>query len=449
MIAKTATENQKEPSTAEEFKKLLASKPLKGFPKVGEIIEGEIIDISPNAVHIDISGIATGVIRGVELFDESGEFSNLTLGDKVAATVLELENECGEVELSFRHAGHEKAWENLKDLMEKQEIIPVTVINANKGGLMVKYNKIGGFLPVSQLSPEHYPRVEGGSKNKILEKLKQFTGQKLDVKIIDVSKDERKLIVSERETSREKEKEILAKYKIGQVVEGEISGVVDFGAFFKFAEGLEGLIHLSELAWQRIDHPRDIVIVGQKLSAKIINIDGSKVSFSLKQLQDDPWKEASKKYKIGQKVSGKILKINPFGLFVELDEKIHGLCHVSEITPEIGKNLNKEINADDSLDFIILSLEPEEHRLGLTLKSPKEKTVTTDKAKTTETAASNKPDEKDKKTAKSPKKTTDTDKKKSPVTTKKSTTKTAKTKTKTKVSTDTDASSTDTNSETK
>lgn len=369
IIKKTEEEEEKN----SEFKKLLTPNHLKALPKVGEIIEGEVIDMSPNAVHIDINGITTGVIRGTELFDESGEFSNLIIGDKVAATVLDLENECGEMELSFRHAGHEKAWENLKELMETQEVIPVTVINANKGGLMVKYNKIGGFLPVSQLAPEHYPRVEGGSKNKILEKLKQFINKKLTVKIIDVSKDEKKLIVSERETSREAEKEILANYKVGDVIAGEISGVVDFGAFFKFADGMEGLIHLSELAWQRIDHPRDIVNIGQKLSAKVISIDGSKVSFSLKQLQEDPWKEASKKYEVGQKVTGKILKINPFGLFVELDEKIHGLCHVSEITPEISKKLNKEINPNDSLEFKILSLEPEEHRLGLSIKALKEK----------------------------------------------------------------------------
>ena len=369
IIKKTEEEEEKN----SEFKKLLTPNHLKALPKVGEIIEGEVIDMSPNAVHIDINGITTGVIRGTELFDESGEFSNLIIGDKVSATVLDLENECGEMELSFRHAGHEKAWENLKELMETQEVIPVTVINANKGGLMVKYNKIGGFLPVSQLAPEHYPRVEGGSKNKILEKLKQFINKKLTVKIIDVSKDEKKLIVSERETSREAEKEILANYKVGDVIAGEISGVVDFGAFFKFADGMEGLIHLSELAWQRIDHPRDIVNIGQKLSAKIISIDGSKVSFSIKQLQEDPWKEASKKYEVGQKVMGKILKINPFGLFVELDEKIHGLCHVSEITPEISKKLNKEINPNDSLEFKILSLEPEEHRLGLSIKALKEK----------------------------------------------------------------------------
>jgi len=365
---KSITKQETKDKQKTKLKKLLSAKYTKLLPKVGEIVEGKVINISPNAVHLDIKGIATGVVRGYELFDESGEYSNLKVGDKVSATVLELENENGEIELSFRCAGHEKAWEKLKELMEKGEVVTVTVTSANKGGLMVRLNRITGFLPVSQLAPEHYPRVEGGSKNKILERLKKFVNKKLKVKIIDVSKEEKKLIVSERETIKEKEKEKISKYKVGDIVEGEISGLVDFGAFLKFDDGLEGLIHLSELDWQRIEHPREVVKVGQKVKAKIISIDDSRVSFSLKQLKEDPWKKASEKYKIGQKVKGKIIKINPFGLFVELDEKIHGLCHISEIPPEIKKELNKKIKENDTLEFKILSLEPENHRLGLTLK---------------------------------------------------------------------------------
>ena len=162
--------------------------------------------------------------------------------------------------------------------MEKGEVVTVTVTSANKGGLMVRLNRITGFLPVSQLAPEHYPRVEGGSKNKILERLKKFVNKKLKVKIIDVSKEEKKLIVSERETIKEKEKEKISKYKVGDIVEGEISGLVDFGAFLKFDDGLEGLIHLSELDWQRIEHPREVVKVGQKVKAKIISILKEKYS---------------------------------------------------------------------------------------------------------------------------------------------------------------------------
>ena len=347
------------------------SNAIKDLPKEGDLIEGEVIDISSNSVLIDINQITIGIIRGYELYDESGESAGLKVGDKVSATVLDLENENGEMELSFRHAGHEKAWKNLEDLKESQETIDVSVVNANKGGLMIKLNRISGFLPVSQLSQENYPRVEGGAKAKILEKLKRLTGKKLKVKVLDVSQEEQKLIVSEKETTRAQVKEALKNYKIGDIVDGVVSGVVDFGAFIKFDDGLEGLVHLSELAWKRIDDPRNVISVGDKIKAKIISIDGSKVSFSIKQLKDDPWKEASEKYDVGQKVSGKILKVNPFGLFVELDKKIHGLCHISEIPQPLAAKLSEEVKEGSNMEFRILSIEPKDHRLGLSLKEAK------------------------------------------------------------------------------
>jgi len=358
----------------EELDELIKnSTAIKNLPKEGDLIEGEVIDISSNAVLIDINQVTIGIIRGYELYDESGESAGLKVGDKVSATVLELENENGEIELSFRHAGHEKAWKNLEDLKESQETIIVSVVNANKGGLMVKLNRISGFLPVSQLSQENYPRVDGGAKAKILEKLKRLTGKKLKVKVLDVSQDEQKLIVSEKETTKAQVKETLKNYNIGDIVDGVVSGVVDFGAFIKFDDGLEGLVHLSELAWKRIDDPRDVISVGDQIKAKIINIDGSKVSFSIKQLKDDPWKEASEKYDVGQKVEGTVLKVNPFGLFVELDKKIHGLCHISEIPQAIAGKLSENVKEGGKMEFTILSIEPKDHRLGLSLKDKKVK----------------------------------------------------------------------------
>jgi small subunit ribosomal protein S1 len=357
----------------EELDELIKnSTAIKNLPKVGDLVEGEIIDIAPNAVLIDINQVTIGVIRGYELFDESGESAGLKIGDRVTATVLEMENENGEMELSFRFAGHEKAWQNLEDLKESQEVVEVTVVNANKGGLMIKLNRISGFLPVSQLSQEHYPRVEGGAKAKILEKLKRLTDTKLKVKVLDVSQEENKLIVSEKETTREQVREALGNYKVGDIVDGVVSGVVDFGAFIKFDDGLEGLVHLSELAWKRIDDPRNVISVGDKIKAKIISIDGSKVSFSIKQLKDDPWKEASEKYNIGQKVEGTIIKVNPFGLFVELDKKIHGLCHISEIPQAMAATLRDDVKEGSKMEFKILSIEPHEHRLGLSIKALKE-----------------------------------------------------------------------------
>ena len=187
-----------EPVGTGPMQALLESNQAAQVPKVSDLVEGVVISIGKREVKLDIPGFTTGVVRGRELIDESGEYSNLKVGDRASATVLEFENERGELELSFRFAGHQKAWGKLEELRTKGEIVHVTVQDANKGGLMVKLGQIPGFLPVSQLAVEHYPRVEGGDKNRILELLKQFAGQKLAVKVITVNEADEKLIVSER-----------------------------------------------------------------------------------------------------------------------------------------------------------------------------------------------------------------------------------------------------------
>ena len=221
-------------------------------PQVGGLVEAVVISIGKREVRLDVPGFTCGVVRGRELSDESGEFNTLKVGDKVTATVLELENENGEIELSFREAGHQKAWDKLNALKKSGEIISVKVVDANKGGLMVKLGEIPGFLPVSQLTVEHYPRVEGGDKSRILEILKRFAGQTMEAKVMTVDEENEKLIVSERAAWEEQQKGKLDLYHVGDAIEGKISGVVDFGCFVEFGEGLEGLVHISELAWQRI-----------------------------------------------------------------------------------------------------------------------------------------------------------------------------------------------------
>ena len=167
------------------------------LPQVGELITGTVIDASKREVLLDVEGLTTGIVRGKELYNESEEFSGLETGDKVEATVMEMENEDGMIELSFRYAGHQKAWATLQELQEKEDIAPAKILDANKGGLIVKVNHIQGFLPVSQLNPEHYPRIQGGDKNKILERLKSYVGQTFDVKVLDANDQQDKLIVSE------------------------------------------------------------------------------------------------------------------------------------------------------------------------------------------------------------------------------------------------------------
>lgn len=358
--------------TSKEMEKLLANKNSRVIPKEGELIEGRVIDVSRNEIHVDIEGLTTGVIRGPELCDELEEYRDIKIGDKISATILELENEKGEMELSLKVIGHKKVWEKLKEIMEKGEIAEAKVFDANKGGLIIKLGLTIGFLPTSQMSPIYYPRVENANKSKILGKLRSLINKTLQVKIITVDEKEEKLIVSEKEVWKEKFKNKLENYKIGDVIEGIVSGLVDFGIFVKFGKNLEGLVHISELGWQRIEHPKNLFKTGDKIKAEIIDIEDDKISLSVKKLVPDPWKEAVGKFKIGDVVKGKVLKINPFGLFVELEKNIQGLAHISELSDKPIKNPKELVKDGDVLDFKILSIEPEDHRLGLSLRFAKE-----------------------------------------------------------------------------
>lgn len=362
-----------ETSDNSEFAKLMSDNQYLKFPKVGDVIKGKVVNASKAEVRLDFDGIKTGIVRGRELFNESDEYSHLKPGDMVEATIIEMENENGEMELSFRYAGQQKAWDGLRDLMKSGEVMNLKVADANKGGLMLKVGNTMGFLPVSQLIPEHYPRVEGGDKNKILEFLRKFIGQPLQVKVLDVDEKEDKLIVSEKAAWEEVQEKAVSKFKVGDKVKGKITAVTDFGAFVEFGDKMEGLVHISELAWQRIDDPREIVKVGDMAEAEIINIEGTKIFLSMKKLQKDPWANISEKYKVNDMVDGKVLKVNPFGLFVELDPEIHGLAHISELSDKPITDVNEIAKAGQTIKFRIISVEPKDHRLGLSLKALKEK----------------------------------------------------------------------------
>jgi len=343
------------------------NKQYTNFPKVGDVVHGKIIAVGRNEIRIDIGGLAIGLVRGPEL----DPHALLTVGDEIDATVIDLDNEFGELELSLKGAGRKKTWDRLKELFTSGATVSIRIVEANKGGLIVRLEGLSGFLPVSQLSPEHYPRVQGGEKTRILEKLKELVGTEMDVKIIDANEEEGKFIVSEKAVWETRQESVISKYKIGDEVEGTVTAVTDFGAFVKFDANLEGLVHISEIAWQRIDNPRDVLKIGDRVRAEILNIDGSKIFLSMKKLQDDPWKHVEQKYKVGQWVKGRVLKINPFGLFVELDPDIHGLAHISELADKPVKDVNEIARQGDELEFRIVSIDPINHRLGLSLKKEK------------------------------------------------------------------------------
>ncbi|HMN19294.1 MAG TPA: S1 RNA-binding domain-containing protein [Candidatus Moranbacteria bacterium] len=373
-VAKKAQEEEMETALS-EMEALLEKHPME-IPQPGDVIEGTVVEVASSSILLDLGALGTGMVLGKEMKDGLAT-AKLKKGDKVTATLVDLENEDGYIELSIREASYERAWEDLVSKKGKGETVTVKVLDANKGGLMTEINGITGFIPVSQLASEHYPRVEDGDKNKILELLKKLVGKELHVRILDADRESEKLIASERAAASDKERKVISELAKGDVVEGEISGVVDFGAFVKFlppskassgneADKLEGLVHISELAWQLIDNPRDIVKTGDKVRAKIIGIDDTRISLSMKALEKDPWNDVFERYNIGDIVNGKVDKINPFGAFVYLDKDIHGLAHVSEFQQvHPGKKMDEVLVSGQEYSWKILSIEPKDHRMGL------------------------------------------------------------------------------------
>jgi small subunit ribosomal protein S1 len=367
---------KKKLSAKSEMEDLLNDKSAPKLPKVGEVAKGNVMEIGSNIIYVDLGPAGTGAIYGCGKFEGLSMFNDLKSGDAISATVVDIENEDGYVEMSLKETSFEMVWKELEKKMEDNEIITTKILEANKGGLMVKIIGIIGFSPASQLSSDYYPRVSDGDKNKILSLLMQTVGKDMKIRIIGIDKDEGKLIVSEKATKKEKEKERISSLQIGNEIDGEISGIVNFGVFVKFGENLEGLVHISELAWKLIDDPKKFFNVGQKVNCKIIGIDDARISLSIKALEKDPWEKIDKKYKIKQKIKGEVTKINPFGAFVQLDEDIHGLAHISKLDDSDGIQ-NMEVGK--VYEFEIISIESTDHRLGLKPCIQKKKTAEKDK----------------------------------------------------------------------
>jgi small subunit ribosomal protein S1 len=353
------------------MKELLEKSNAAKSPKIGEIIEGKIIGLKKGSMYVDLGSVGSGIIFGREFFEARNILRDLKPGDTIFAKVVDFENEEGYFELSLSQAGQQLNWDKLEQQKKNSELISVKIVGANKGGLLADVLGVAGFLPVSQLSPQNYPRIEGGDTSKILRELQKFIGQEMSVKIFDLDPREGKLILSEKAKETEKIKEILKNYSVGDTVEGEITGLVAFGAFIKFPveakpeESLEGLIHISELDWAIVENPSEIVKVKDKVKAKIIEIKDNKVSLSLKALKKDPWSEIEAKYQKGTIVSGKVTKFNPFGAFIEITSKIQGLCHISEFGTKI--KMEETLKIGEKYDFEILEIRPEEHRMSLKL----------------------------------------------------------------------------------
>ena len=327
-------------------------------PETDSLVEGSVILIDKSSVYVDLAPWGIGIIYGREFINAKDIINKMSVGDVIKAKIVESENENGYVELSLKEAKQALAWSEAEKNIKTKTVLTLEVKDANKGGLILEWQGLQGFLPASQLKPEHYPRVLDSDKEKILKELKKLVGEKISVTIISTLPKEGKLIFSEKENNPEEKKEILSKYNVGDVLECAIAGIVDFGVFLKLEEGLEGLVHISELDWGLVEDPRTMFKVGDKVKAKVIEIKDGKVSLSLKALKENPWKEFEGKLKKGDIVQGGVIKYNKHGALVSIKEGVAGLVHNSTFpseaklreTLELGKNYNFQITLFESKD---------------------------------------------------------------------------------------------------
>ena len=335
---------------------------------VGETVDGTVLSVKKHEILIDLGPLGVGLVprREVSLS------KNYNVGDSVIASVIDTELEDGYSLLSLRKAAKDRGWDEVMAKLESGEIITVVPYDANRGGLLVEYEGIRGFLPVSQLSAEHYPRVGSSDKDEILQRLNSLVKKDIKARILDADRKDNKLIFSEKEAVKEGLAERFQKLAIGDTVTGVVTGVVDFGVFVN-VEGIEGLIHISEISWERVNNPSDYVKVGQTIEAKIIAIDKERLSLSMKQLTKDPWLDEVEQFKPGEKVEGTVTRITPFGAFVQLSPAVEALVHVSELGGD-GTDPEKVFTLNERKEFTVLDIDKENRKMSLSLgKSSKKK----------------------------------------------------------------------------
>ena len=340
----------------------------KTFPHLGDILDGTVISAAKTQILVDLGSLGTGIIYPAEFNNNPEIVKSLHPGDPLSVILLEVEDESGFRVLSLKQAQITSAWEDIKEKKNSGTVIATSILNINKGGLIVEVNGIQGFLPLSQLSPEHYPKIGGGDVTKIVQALQKYRGQVFNVKILDFSEEEGKLIVSEKATMQDQLKAELDKFKLGDTIDGEITEITDFGAFIKLTDNLEGLIHISEIDWKMVENPRDYLTIGQKVTAKIIGLDGNRVSLSLKALQPDPWENIEERFKVGQTLTGEIVKITNYGLLLKITEQIMGLVPATELRDR----KDWQPKPGESVAVAIVSIDPKEHKMLLTLQASPE-----------------------------------------------------------------------------
>ncbi len=332
-------------------------------PFLDELVEGPVIGVEKAAIYIDLAPYGTGIIYGREYIAARDLIKKTNIGDIIKAKVVETENDDGYVELSLKEAKAALLWSDAENAIKDKTVFELTIKDANKGGLIIDWQGVSGFLPASQLKAEHYPRVEDSDKDKILRELKKLTGTKLAVTMISANPKDGKLIFSEKDNNPEERQEVVSKYAIGDELDCEVTGIVDFGVFLKVEEGLEGLVHISELDWGLVEDPRTMFKLKDKVKAKVIDIKDGKISLSIKALKDNPWKAFEGSLKKGDVVKGVVIKYNKHGALVSIKEGVAGLVHHSTFGSE--EKLRAELQLGRTYPFTVTLFEPKEQRMTL------------------------------------------------------------------------------------
>ena len=334
------------------------------LPRVGQILTGKIISVSKANVLVDLGATGIGIVYPGQFFENTDRIRALSPGDEISAVLLELENEDGYRELSLKAAQLTTSWQRIHALKDSGEVFTAQILNINKGGLIMQVEGVQGFLPLSQLSSDHYPKIDGGDTSKIVQALQKFKGESFLVKVLDFNEAEGKLIVSERAIQDETTRGELAKFQIGQIVEGDVTEVTDFGAFIRISGQLDGLVHASEIAWKFVEDPRQVLHAGDHVTAKIISLDGGRMALSLKALFPDPWLSVEQTFSVGQKVAGTVLRIRSNGAFVQLNDDIVGLLP----NAEFRDRSDRQIIVGAQVSCAVVSIDSTDHKLLLTLE---------------------------------------------------------------------------------
>jgi ribosomal protein S1 len=332
-------------------------------PSSDDVVEGPVIAIGRARVFVDLHPYGTGIIYGREYLSAREALKNTNVGDTITAKVVGHDNPEGYIELSLREARQAMIWSEAELALQKKTVFELPVTDANKGGLIITWNGIQGFLPASQLAPAHYPRVPDGDKDKIFIELKKLIGTKLELLVLTANPREQKLIFSEKGAGSPERASLVEKYAIGDVLPGIVTGATDFGVFVKLEDGLEGLVHISEMDWALVENPKTRYKIGENVKVKVIEIKDGKVSLSIKALTEDPWKAAGAKYKKEQRVNAVIIKYNKHGALASIEEGVAGLVHISEFKDEA--ELRSKLELGKVYPFTITLFEPKERRMTL------------------------------------------------------------------------------------